>query len=73
MKPPKDEHPELWENVGSTSVVRGLRPTDPNARAILEACQNHTVLEAGIDCRLTDDFIEDNLAHFHRLETENYG
>lgn len=73
LKPPKDEHPELWENVGSESVVRGLRPTDPNARAILYACQNHTVLSAGTNCRLTDDFIENNLAYVHKLEAESYG
>ncbi len=73
LKPPKDEHPELWENIGSQAVVRGLSETDPNARAILKACQYHTVLDAGITCRFTDDFLDNNLAHIHRLETESYG
>ncbi|MBA7580195.1 hypothetical protein ES708_22086 [subsurface metagenome] len=73
LKPPKDEHPELWENVGSRTVVRELRFSDSKAKAILDAWQNHTVLEAGVNCRLTDDFIENNLAHLRKLEVQNYG
>ncbi len=73
LKPPKDDHPNLWENVGSRTVVRELRFSDPNARAILEAWQNHTPLQVDVNCRVTDDFIENNLNHFYKTREESYG
>lgn len=54
MKPPKDEHPELWENIGGRSVVLFLRDSDPNARAILEAFESGTSLAAGVTVTYAD-------------------
>lgn len=67
LKPPKDDHPELWENIGSRLVVCGLCHSDPNARAILDAYENQTVLEEGVTVATIEDFLDDNLSHYLNL------
>lgn len=64
LKPPRDEHPELWENIGSRSVIRELRNTDPRARAIYEAWHDRTVLEEGVNCLMVDDWIDDIINNY---------
>lgn len=58
LKPPKCLDYKLWENVGSKSIVLEFRNSDRNARAILEAYQNNTPLDADVAMKFTDKVVE---------------
>ncbi len=64
LKPPKDEQPDLWENVGSRSVVVELRNSDPCARAIYQAYVQHTYLEPDVNCRSFDNWLDDDFQNY---------
>lgn len=58
LKPPRDEHPELWEWLSGISIVLGLCNSNADAKAIYEAYRDHTVLAAGVSIKLTDDIVQ---------------
>jgi len=66
LKPPKDEHPELWENIGGRGTVLALRNSDSAARAIFSAYQNGVPLAAGVTVSFVDHEI-DYLQSFNRV------
>lgn len=64
LKPPRDEHPELWENIGSRSVIMFQLETSQDAKAIYQAWQNHTILDSGINCLLKMDWMDDIVRNY---------
>jgi hypothetical protein len=72
MKPPKDEDNHKWERLAGKSLILELRKTDPNARAILEAWQNNTPLDADVRIVFTDDVVEVDGEYRRGVEGENH-
>ena len=58
LKPPKDEHPELWEWLSGISIVLELYDSNADAKAIYEAARNHTVLAPGFEIKFTDAIVQ---------------
>jgi len=73
LKPPKFEHPELWENVGRISTVKGLRHQSAAAKAIYDAEWFRTPLPAGVNVRDSDNFIDDFESRFPVVGGDWYG
>lgn len=73
LKPPRDEHPELWINVGSRTVILELCKTDPAAAAIYQAWRNQTYLESDINCRALDDWLDGDFKKYIARKDADYG
>jgi len=73
LKPPKLEHPEQWENVGSITAVNGLRYESAEARAIYDAEWFGTPLPAGITVTRIDNFMDNFESRFPVVFGDGYG
>jgi len=73
LKPPKDEHPELWEIIGGRSLVNGLRDTDDNAKAILYAYHTNTPLAEGVNISCVENFLDNFNSRYPVFGDYDYG
>lgn len=71
LSPPKTIDITRYQNLGSWSTVHMLVNSDPSAREIIEAWENHETIADGISCRQYDEALEDKV-ELHITELDDH-
>ncbi len=58
LRPPKCKDKDKWENIGSWQAIICQRKYDHNADAIWHAWRHGSELPQGVNCLMTDDFLD---------------